>query len=898
MQTSLSGLSPGTTYHYRWRCVAIESPYVPALHVSKDQTFTTNAVELTTELASGVTTNSATLHALLDTPFPGQLFFQFGPTAEYGSTTAEQTFPGASAAAPFDAQITGLIAGLTYHFRAVAVVNGVSWYGNDRLVTPFGPTPSARTLTAADVTTGTARLRGAALIPSGVGTVYFEYGKSASFGKTTFRETFAASTDEQSFDEVVTALAERTEYFFRTVMTIGDIVYRGETMQFVTPADVQVVTQPASDVTADRATLHAAVDTPAPGYLFFQFGPTVQYGGGTAQQVFAGASAPQLFQAPITGLTPGTTYHFRAIAVIDGVPQYGADETFTTAESLNPSVLTLVAADITAGSARLRGTVSLPSGAAAVQFEYGSTVALGSATPAQALAVSVGEQPFDAALSGLARRSKYYFRAVMTIGSTVYRGEVLEFETLPGNTAPVARADFAAIRAGETVLIDVLANDSDPDGDPLTIDSFTQDGIGLVSREGDRLRYTASKSSAAGMQTTFSYTISDPSGETSTATVRLADQFPALKGTYRSRFVDESGAPAGQLQLKLSPDGAFAGTMNVNGSRRTLRGLLPLEGRVVRHLTQAGEPLDLTLALETAAPADEPGRLSGEVARDGKVFTLLPTCKVANSATPGSRGNHTLLLAPPVLSEGPRGMGWATLNVNDSGFVQVKGMLGDGTHFGGADQQRVGGEIVLFSRLYRRSAGWLIGTLTFRSLAQSDVTGSLRWHKPPQANDSFYPGGFDLHLEGTGSIYNPPGRGTRMLTYSNPMESEARLSFAAPALEAPWSVQLRVGMSDVISILDNPRAVKLKLDRASGQFSGSFADPTGVRIPFNGVVVQKLNEGAGVFTLADGKRGGRVGPAIKQVAALGELGGTAHQSPGPCCRVPRIRSCFLKQTYP
>jgi hypothetical protein len=42
----------------------------------------------------------------------------------------------------------------------------------------------------------------------------------------------------------------------------------------------------------------------------------------------------------------------------------------------------------------------------------------------------------------------------------------------PNNAAPIGVDDFVTISAGETVAIDVLANDRDPDGDTLIVESF------------------------------------------------------------------------------------------------------------------------------------------------------------------------------------------------------------------------------------------------------------------------------------------------------------------------------------------------------------------------------------------------------------------------------------------
>jgi hypothetical protein len=90
--------------------------------------------------------------------------------------------------------------------------------------------------------------------------------------------------------------------------------------------------------------------------------------------------------------------------------------------------------------------------------------------------------------------------------------------TAQPNQPPVAVNDAAATPSGQPVTIDVLANDSDPDGDPLTIISTTQPvNGGSVQISGNSIIYTP----ARGFTGTdgFTYTISDGRGGTATANV-------------------------------------------------------------------------------------------------------------------------------------------------------------------------------------------------------------------------------------------------------------------------------------------------------------------------------------------------------------------------------------------
>jgi hypothetical protein len=87
------------------------------------------------------------------------------------------------------------------------------------------------------------------------------------------------------------------------------------------------------------------------------------------------------------------------------------------------------------------------------------------------------------------------------------------------NEPPVAVDDTATTPMDTSVLIDVLANDSDPDGDPLTIVAVTQPANGTAEIEGDQVRFTPETGFAG--ETSFGYTIEDGRDGSASATVTV-----------------------------------------------------------------------------------------------------------------------------------------------------------------------------------------------------------------------------------------------------------------------------------------------------------------------------------------------------------------------------------------
>jgi len=87
------------------------------------------------------------------------------------------------------------------------------------------------------------------------------------------------------------------------------------------------------------------------------------------------------------------------------------------------------------------------------------------------------------------------------------------------NNPPVAIDDSATTSENTTVTIDVLSNDSDIDGDTLTVDSVTQGTNGSVINNGSNVTYTPNVSFTG--TDSFTYTVGDGKGGTDTASVNV-----------------------------------------------------------------------------------------------------------------------------------------------------------------------------------------------------------------------------------------------------------------------------------------------------------------------------------------------------------------------------------------
>ena len=107
------------------------------------------------------------------------------------------------------------------------------------------------------------------------------------------------------------------------------------------------------------------------------------------------------------------------------------------------------------------------------------------------------------------------------------------------NRPPVARADVARTREGSTITIGVLANDTDPDGDPIRIDSIAaQPAFGAATANPDGTITYASAGGFTGTDT-FRYVVVDAKGDRSIGEV-LVGVLPNTTGNTPPTATDDA----------------------------------------------------------------------------------------------------------------------------------------------------------------------------------------------------------------------------------------------------------------------------------------------------------------------------------------------------------------------
>ena len=128
-------------------------------------------------------------------------------------------------------------------------------------------------------------------------------------------------------------------------------------------------------------------------------------------------------------LTPGTTYHYRAVGVNSVGTNYGNDLTFTTLSPKPPAVTNLPASSITITNATLNGLVNPDGLATTVYFQYGLTASYGSYSATNLLTATYNSSSVSNLISGLTPGTTYHFRLVASNSAGVSQAGDLTFTT-------------------------------------------------------------------------------------------------------------------------------------------------------------------------------------------------------------------------------------------------------------------------------------------------------------------------------------------------------------------------------------------------------------------------------------------------------------------------------------
>jgi hypothetical protein len=305
--------------------------------------------DVTTGSADNIAATSATLHGTVN-PDGVQLngcHFDYGTTASYGHSVPcspdAASIPADSTDHAVSADLSGLTADTTYHFRLVAAnANGTVPGADQTFTTP--PPLVVTTGAATNVDQTTATVNGTVNpLGSEVTDCHFDYGTTTAYGQTApCAETVGSGTSDVAVHADLTALDPNTTYHFRLVATNSNGTVPGADAAFTTFGPPEAITLPAGPLTPTTAVLGGQVDPNRTATTYYvEYSTQADFSTSTSlpasQDADAGSGdTPVPASQLATGLTPDTDYFFRLVATNAFGTDQGQARSFHTPAAPGP----------------------------------------------------------------------------------------------------------------------------------------------------------------------------------------------------------------------------------------------------------------------------------------------------------------------------------------------------------------------------------------------------------------------------------------------------------------------------------------------------------------------------------------------------------------------------------
>ncbi len=331
-----------------------------------------------------------------------------------------------------------------------------------------------------------------------------------------------------------------------------------------------VITLPATAVTGTTATLNGSVNPNGIATNYhFECGTTTSYGNATSTVSAGSGSTAVNVSANISGLTSGTTYHFRIAGTNSAGTSNGSDLTFT------PGMVTLsttAVTSVTMSGATSGGNITSDGGAPVTMRGVCWSTSSNPVVTNSHTSDGTGTGSFVSSITGLTANTLYHVRAYATNSAGTFYGNDIQFTTICAlYTLPFSESFSATTLPGCWSQIDhqgngeIWAFGTLPSGTPLPALTgnyafLNSDGFGSGNSQNADLVSPSFNLSAYGSVTLqFSHYFKSYTGSSGTVSYSTDNGtswtqivvFTATSASNPATFSQVISALAGQSQVKF-----------------------------------------------------------------------------------------------------------------------------------------------------------------------------------------------------------------------------------------------------------------------------------------------------------------------------------------------------------
>ena len=275
----------------------------------------------------------------------------------WGTATAYEQGSNYFLAAPVDLTLTqsnlltGLTTNTTYHYQLAATNSAGATISPDMTFTTAAeiPVPVVTINPATDVTAYSATITGS-VNPKGIQTpVLIQWGTTVGYGASKWLGMVPAQNAPAAVNKTLTNLIPNTTYHCQfaasNVLNLGAV---SSDITFTTlegpPPPPTAITGPATDITGTGATIYGDLNPNGLDTTFyFHWGTNTAYGNTTPSSWVPAQTTPiNGIARSLTGLSPGTTYHYELVAINDAGAFFGGDKSFTTLGAISTQGQTFI----------------------------------------------------------------------------------------------------------------------------------------------------------------------------------------------------------------------------------------------------------------------------------------------------------------------------------------------------------------------------------------------------------------------------------------------------------------------------------------------------------------------------------------------------------------------------